>query len=318
MNRKPSEFAVNSVAKIISVTQLDNLDLIESSNAFNESRPCHIYMICKRPRIRFVKDQFKDHGEFLNLGFKIQNQDDYDELEIEIANPFKGSKVEVESEYPNSTFFFKTEHGSFESKTAPFLQSASIDAFPRDFLDLEVLYVGQSYGVNGARTAPERLKKHETLQAIYSESLNKNPDQEIWLVLFSFDQKGIMILDGRRDFTSSERDIDKPRATNFLNKIYDGGIQEQQFINFTEAALIRYFKPAYNKDYIKTFPNPAHKTYKQCYELDVNSVIVEIDTLSSVGIKLYSKQVEKQDIHFAEFNMHNEKERKSMFDFSDI
>ncbi len=318
MNRKPSEFAINSFATIMSVLQYDELDFISSLNLFNDRYPCHIYMICRRPRVSIEPEKFKSNEEFIDLSFKIHNKDKFDLLELTVTNPFAPDLVELVTEYPYNTFILKSNDRSIKTKTVSFLQNIPSYAIGGQFLDLEILYIGQSYGVDGARTAPERLKKHETLQAIYAEALNKNPDQEIWLFLLSFDQVGITMFDGRTKFTDEEFEKDEPRAKKFFNTIWNGGITEQQFINFTEAALIRYFQPPYNKEYKNTFPNPAHKTYIECYDLDVNSVCIEIGTSDAVNVMVYSETIERAPTHFGDFLLHNKNERKSMFDFFGI
>ena len=303
---------------MMNTLQFDDLDMISSMNLFNEQYPCHIYMICRRPRVIIDITKYKYHGDSIDLSFKIQNKENYNTLNITCSNPFGNDYLEIESEYPYNKFYFKSEGRKVIAKTAVFLQNLPRHQFHGDFLDLEVLYIGQSYGVNGARTAPERLKRHETLQAIYAESLNRNPDQEIWLMLLSFEQIGITVFDGKTKFNDAEKELDMPRSANFFHKIWTGGITEQQFINFTEAALIRFFRPIYNKEYKDTFPNPAHKTYVECYDLDINSVCLEIGTMNSVNVMIYSNHVKKSPIHFGDFLLHDKKERRSMFDFSDL
>jgi hypothetical protein len=77
------------------------------------------------------------------------------------------------------------------------------------YLDLKVLYIGQSYGVEGARTAPDRLQSHSTLQGIYSEAIIKNPDCEVWFILTSFEQI---------DETMKVSEEDKIKDTEHLKK----------------------------------------------------------------------------------------------------
>jgi hypothetical protein len=318
MKRKPSEFAVNSFASMISVLQSDDLDLITSQKFFNEHNPCHIYMICRRPRIIIEPNKFKCNNDSFDMYFKIQKKEKFEEFYLKINNPRKPELVEIESYYPFNSFKLKSKDDTLSAKTATFLQTLPRYEFNGDFLDLEILYIGQSYGVEGARTAPDRLKKHETLQAIYAEALNKNPDQEIWLILLSFQQLGITMLNGRTPFTEQEIEEDKSRLVDFFKTMSGGGITEQQFINFTEAALIQYFKPSYNKEYKDTFPNPAHKTYLECYDLDINSVCLELGTMESVNVMVYSEFVERNPIHMADFLLHNKRDRMSMFDFSNF
>lgn len=301
------------------VMQSDDFDLLSQAGVFNDNQPCHIYMICRRPRITLDKDSFKFNGESIDLTFKIQNKEGFDNLDITINNPFGIEPVELQCEYPFNVFSLKTKERELRSKTAIFLQQVIRYDFSAEFLDLEILYIGQSYGVDGARTAPERLKSHETLQAIYAEALHRNPEQEIWLVLFSFEQVGITMFDGKRSKLSDiEEEKDTQRAVKFMTTLASGGISEQQFINFTEAAMIRYFQPVYNKEYKNTFPNPAHKTYRECYDLDINSVCFELGTMESINIKIYSPSVPKKSLHIADYMLHNKKERISMFDFSNI
>ena len=45
---------------------------------------------------------------------------------------------------------------------------------------------------------------------------------------------------------------------------------------FQDNQLI-YFKPEYNVNFVENFPNENHKGYKQYFELDYNSLCVEID-----------------------------------------
>jgi hypothetical protein len=212
MKRKPTEFAVNSYASMMTVTQEDDLELFKETNPFNDNNPCHIYAICRRPRIRIDKEKFECKGKSLKMGFRVQYQDDYSEFELVIENPFGEIQVSIESEFPYSTFYFVTDKQRIKAKTASFLHSIPRHAYKSDFLDLEVLYIGQSYGIGGARTAPDRLKKHETLQAINAEAVNKNPDQEIWLMLFSFSQLGLAMFNGHTKFSDEERENDKGRA----------------------------------------------------------------------------------------------------------
>jgi len=318
MKRKPSEFAVNSFASMMSVLQYDDLDMISSQNIFNEDYPCHIYMICRRPRVIIVPEMFQSVDDSLSLTFNIQKKDGFEKREVKVNNPFGTDQALIETKYPYNTFVLKCKGDEIIIKSASLLQNFPRHHFEGDFLDLEVLYIGQSYGIDGARTAPDRLKKHETLQAIYAEALQKNPDQEIWLLLLSFEQIGISMFDGRTKFSEDEIEKDKPRAFEFFKAFSNGGITEQQFINFTEAALIRYFRPPFNKEYKDTFPSPAHKTYKECYDLDINSVCFELGTIDSINIMIYSDQIEKCPIHFGNFLLHSKEERVSMFDFSNF
>lgn len=91
-------------------------------------------------------------------------------------------------------------------------------------------------------------------------------------------------------------------------------MSDQQFVSFTEAALIKYFQPEYNKTFKNIFPSPAHLTYKDCYELDLNMIAIEIQT-ENVMCRLWSQHVEPKWTHLHKFILHSVNDRKSMFDF---
>ncbi|MCK5171805.1 MAG: hypothetical protein KAR47_00325, partial [Planctomycetes bacterium] len=91
-------------------------------------------------------------------------------------------------------------------------------------------------------------------------------------------------------------------------------ITEQQQVNFTEAALIRYFQPPYNKIYKNSFPDPAHSTYSECYDIDLNMVCVEVQT-EDLMLRLWSEHVEPKWIHFCSFPLHSREDRIYMLEF---
>jgi hypothetical protein len=178
-------------------------------------------------------------------------------------------------------------------------------------IDLEVLYIGQAYGGDGSRNAVDRLKSHSTLQQMYYESSKLNPDSEIWLVLFHLEDLGFVIsIDGadKNTITSESED------TEHMRRFIDVSVTEQVCVNFAEAALIKYFQPEYNIRFKDVFPSPAHKTYAQCYDLEANSLVLEIQT-EQVHTRLFSKTAAASWIHMHTFSMYDSTDRKAMFDF---
>lgn len=296
--------------------QQTELDMVAEQNYFDETSPCHIYFICKRPRITLDKDEFEATEEYLKFRFKIHRQETFESIDLKFQNSFKTNKITLKTDYPYNTFQLWRENEKMVSaKVSVFIQSAARYIENPDFLDLEILYIGQSYGVDGARTAPDRLKKHSTLQGIYAEAMAKNPDSEIWLALASFEQINIMMLDGRSKFSDQEKEEDSKRFKEIFTKLNYEGISEQQKINFTEAALIKYFEPPYNKIYKDSFPNPAHSTYSECYDLDINSVCIELQTDELIECQFYSEKIERAPWHMKDFLLKSKEERKSMFEF---
>ena len=315
--RLPTEFSINMNLDKIMILQQGELEQVKGLNYFDEFSPCHIYFVGKRPRVIIDKDFLNVTPEYFELKFLIQNKEEFKEFPVKIENNFKTDKLVLDSNYPYNYFSIKDENSKvlFEAKPIVLLQNLFYTHEYLDFLDFDILYIGQSYGVKGARTAPDRLVNHSTLQGIYAEAIKNNPDNEIWLALASFNQINLVMFDGHTKYSDEELKEDENRFPEVLNKLQIGEINEQQKINFTEAALIKYFQPSYNKIYKDTFPNPAHSSYSECYDLNINSVCIELNTFEIVNCMFYSSSVAKAPFHMKDFFLHSKKDRKSMFDF---
>lgn len=314
--RLPSEFAINMNLEKMLILQQSELEIVNELNFFNANSKCHIYFICRRPRVVIDPKKFKVTEKYIELTFKIQKENEFSELTLKIRINLGTTSIELKSDYPYSSFqILSNGKIVLEGKAILFLQAHLNDPQGTDFLNLEVLYIGQSYGVDGARTAPDRLKNHSTLQGIYSKAISRNPDSEIWIALASFSQVNITVMDGKTQFSEEELDRDKVRYKEVNEKLNWEGINEQQKINFTEAALIKYFQPHYNKIYKDSFPNPAHKTYSECYELDINSVGFELNTYEAINCFMYSQAAKPAPWHMEQFLLNSQEERKNMFDF---
>jgi hypothetical protein len=270
----------------------------------------HIYIVTRRPRITFdpasvIFTEEKVTGQFLK-----QIKDKLIPIPFETQNFLGTSKVSLMCEYPYTEYAIKDKSNNVISNGKCALLLATLSPEYWEHLDLEVLYVGQSYGKDGSRTASDRLKSHSTLQGIYAEAIKNSPDQDIWLILSTFEPLLLGSFDGRGNnyTTTMEEDSDH------IHDVLSTSITEKQQINFTEAALIKYFQPPYNKIYKDSFPNPAHSTYTECYDIDLNMVCVEIQS-EDIGLRLWSDSVEPQWVHFCSFPLHSREDRVYMFEF---
>ena len=238
-------------------------------------------------------------------------------MELDFENINKSKDLRFESKYPYFSFkVFEGEKEIIYTNGPGLLQSMGPNKIGKFYknLDFKVLYIGQSYGEEGARTAPDRLKSHSTMQSIFEEANKNNPDKDVMLGLFTFKQWLIMSFDGTMKLSDEEKANDQKHLENVTYNVLEKGIKEQQEINFTEAALIRYFKPEYNDKFKETFPSPAHSTYSECYDIDINSISIEFLT-QDLRCRFYSDEVKPNWEHFAFFNLHTYADRKGMFDF---
>lgn len=273
-----SEFAVLMYLDTYQILQQTELEIYgKTQTAFTENNPCNIYFILKRPKVTLdPKYCIKDKNSF-ELRYFIHEQDKKHERKF--RTKINTDEYDFYTEYPYNYFGLINKNNPDLNRY--YKLAVIVDTIHgksdtvEPLLDLEVLYIGQAFGEDGKRTAIDRLPSHSTLQMIYSEAMQRNPDSEIWILLASFKQKNISTMNGFISMPEENEKDDFARWMNFNNG--ENPFTEKQKINFTEAALIRTFLPQYNKEFKDTFPNPAHSSYSECYSLDINAIVVELD-----------------------------------------
>lgn len=284
-----SETSINMFLSNYQILQQQDLDDFAKNNS-PANFPCNIYFIMKRPRVTVNPEYLKNKHKYVELEFKIQIENNFISKLVWLPKAQGSNAKKIDAVYPYKYFTLEYENGfKFISQAGVTLDHGQ--CFLNDVepvLDYEVLYIGQAYGEDGNRTALDRLPSHSTLQSIYNEAITKFPDSEIWLMLAVFQQKNITAVDGRIKIKDEYKNEDDERLRKFLNPS-EMSITEKQRINFTEAALIQTFKPQFNKEYKNTFPSPAHSSYDECYNLDINGIVVETD-LSEKNRWLYSAE----------------------------
>jgi hypothetical protein len=309
-----SEFGLNMQADRVLLLQQRHLGLL-TEDSFGPGRHCHIYAVGRRPRITFDSKAFKVTPEAVRGAFVVNRREGQQIYDFEVGNGPKNPVVSLECDYPYSDFFFRDPSGKsiINGSVAQYLAMTGAHEVYPEVLDLEVLYVGQAYGKDGKRTAPQRLVHHETLRKIYAEAIHRSPEMDIWIVLFSFDEWILASFEGRKDTfgTTEEEDL------AHMQKVLHTDVTEGQRINYTEAARIRYFQPPYNIEFKDSFPDQKHTSYAEGYALDLNAVYVELDT-SQMGCRcrLWSPAAPPEWVHLISYQLHSPEERQHMFDLS--
>jgi len=286
--------------------QQDGFPHLEESG-LNEINPCHIYMIGRRPKITLDEQSMKFTEKYIEGRFLVQLKEDKVPIDFRTENDLGTTDVIFQCPYPHTEYLLTDGGGKFISGGKSSLLFQYMTNNYSEYLNFEVLYIGQAYGEAGLRTAPDRLKEHSTLQGIYAEAISRTPDQEIWMILWGFTPLVATAIDGRSETIVTANEMEEENHAERLHRKF---ITEQQQINFTEATLINYFKPEYNEKFKNKFPNPAHKTYSECYELDIFSVGVELHT-SSINCKICSEVINPEWIHLITQPLHNVEERIS-------
>ncbi|MFN8437005.1 MAG: hypothetical protein U0V72_05135 [Cytophagales bacterium] len=319
-----SEFAVLMYLDTYQILQQTELELYgKTQTAFSGNNPCNIYFILRRPKLSIDPNYCIKGKGYYELKYFIHEQDKRHERKF--RTKINTDEYDFYTQYPYN--YFSLVNKKNQDLNCHYKLAVIVDAIHEKsdtiepLLDLEVLYIGQAFGEDGNRTAIDRLGSHSTLQKIYSEAMQRNPDSEIWILLASFQQKNISTMNGMITMSQSNEKEDFNRWMNFNNG--ENPFSDKQKINFTEAALIRTFLPQYNKEYKDTFPNPAHSSYSECYSLDLNAIVVEMD-MTEARRWLYSdskkRGIDKEgfDIpywQYGQFYFINDEERYKIFNY---
>lgn len=307
-----------SYKTIISVEHLKELEQIDTHKY-------HIYGILAYPKIYFKNDKVYTDKEGIHICLfcPTENNKEYVLPVWEISDDIDYSKVKIKQIYPYSKMIVTIEDKAF-LESHPEVVNESITLVAQELFgvfaegliskqEFEVLYIGQAYGQYGERTAFTRLSAHSTLQKILTDCQTKYSDKHIYIILLEFTPILNMTFDGlSKQYTMSEDVSDQ-----HMNDVITNLPEEQQIINITEAAIINYFKPEYNVNFVENFPDENHRGYKQYFDLDYNCLTVEFDLEfnNAPTIQLYSsKNRINSSFDFIRYELFNDNNRLNMYD----
>lgn len=282
----------------------ENKEIIENSN---------IYLIVTRPRISFNPLHFEDDGKSLSgkLFWKIKGIEYNSDFKIEKQRLSNNYSLDyVVSEYPHTELLVKHE-GQIKIRLALYSLFNLMNITSKDLLqllNLNVLYVGQAFGKEGERNSFQRLQSHSTLQKILADSSHKNPDNEIYILFLVFSNSRLFLKLGNFENPNS---IETENVDHVLNAL-DFQYNSKYSNSIVEASLIRYFRPLYNDTYKDSFPCTDHKILKELYELNIQSISIEI-CLDEYSFHLYSEKIKPFLYHNIIFNLTNDDTRRKFF-----
>lgn len=323
MERKYSfEAGLNTYTSYTSIVPIEELREWKE----NDLHQYHIYGILSYNQIFFRKEKIKLTDDGIEIGFfmiKEGKEVDYKlPKALKLAEDLDHQKIDIKVSYPATKMTIIVNDEDYLKQYPETMKTMDIKAqdlfimFSKCLvaqLEFEVLYIGQAYGKDGSRTAFDRLESHSTLQKILEEYSGKYPDKHIYILLLEMKTNLMMSFDGISEtFTKSEED-----SINHLQEVCSNLPKERQVINIVEAAMINYFKPEYNVNFVENFPNENHKGYKQYFDLDYNALTVEIDLefdyISRVELYTDKNRIENS-FDAIRYNLFNDNNRKSMYD----
>lgn len=276
--------------------------------------PCHIYIVTQAPRVSILPDDVTIEDGVISGRARRQIESDYEYFDFQMSYQLSNGVEELSwiSEYPYEDFSLAaSDSGEVLVSGSASILVSQLDA-DASWRVQDVLYVGQAFGSSGERQAFDRLRKHDTLQRIYSE---QRPDREIWLSLCAITDVATLSTMHPTDAGSVTDEEDKDHAL----RVYQRVIQNEHFnghegVALAEAGLIRYFQPKYNKIFRDNFPDPKHVSLSECLDLELNTIVIELHGIN-IQTSYKSPTVEAGELHFPQYPLFEAEGRTSLFDF---
>ncbi|MDU1453163.1 hypothetical protein [Paraclostridium sordellii] len=329
MKKYSAEFGLNIYSSYKTVIPVEYLDMVQDGKKY------HIYGILSVPKVKVNSDSINCDENGLSMEFieiengkekisKIENFSefpglDYRKAKIQTKFPYGVLDIKFPRAYLKNLIESKIEP-KFELNKFQVEEIINILNSPRDVqyihnsqkssIRMEVLYIGQAFGNNGDRTAIQRLKSHEKLQRILVDCNSKYPDKRIYILLLEMSPVLNTVFDGiSKEFMCTEEE-----THSHIENVIKNKLEENQIINIAEAAMINYFKPKYNTNFIENFPNEKHKGYRQYYDLDYNSISIELDmSFDNHNIILYTETNYIKPFRYIKYNIFNDPNRADMY-----
>lgn len=269
----------------------------------------HLYMICRIPYISFVQNSLEVTTGYMKFSIRVEKNEggfSYIDYKIDRDNEAESNYESIEMDESLRSIVIKKGDTTLHLRPTYFYPSED-SSIP---LLTEILYVGQSYGNDGERSAISRLSGHETLQKILQEHSFSRKSGDIAVILIEPEAKMVSITNPwiTSQITGENNELHEKNVYDTMNEE-----SYKSVINITEAAWIKYFRPHYNEKFKHVFPNIKHTSYKTYYDLDFGSIMVDLD-FECIGLEVYNEHTAPINHPTAEFPFHSPEDRKNMFD----
>ena len=271
MNTKyMSEFGLQTWAYHLSMSYPFDLDYLSP-----DDRRYNIYVATLIPKLNIDEDSVQFFEDYIRFDVIVGTGEhtSRETLDISIFSDdmpeFDHRKFEFEYEKPRKAMVFTGwEKGPVELNLLHVYREDS-----KYYLDTEIVYIGQAFGEYGECLPAEELMSAPTLQKVEKAILREYPDKDLALLLLEFKSQLFEEIDSEDEDLVQLRELTKNPPLELNNQILD----------VTEAALINYFKPEYNKKLHNDFPNVED------HGLHYRSANVQMHP-DIMGLKLFSKE----------------------------
>lgn len=238
---------------------IDSPLLIRPSDIYDIDFPDnhHLYMILGIEKL-YIQDYFMKEN---TIDIKLEN-DNGESFKIFMENVDKNSSIKIPMNR-RSIIINSEKHSVTELLLSLGKQIMST-----------ILYIGQSKGKEQKKIAAERLISHSTLQKILALITDDKMELDILLITFG-------VTEGKIITTLTPENVSK----TVLDE-YDDYAKDDDLINIVEAKLINFFKPSFNKTFIKgVVPSDAHESYNDYFIKRFNAMDIYFTGLNDFVFK---------------------------------
>jgi len=243
---------------------------------------CHLYILCTRPRVSIVPGTIHSSAEAVRMDLEYMYRGNRYKVLLDVPRGMFSEDEQVfeVAPYPHRELISRNEKGEVVATTLIANYVHLIPDIEGAAADLEVRYIGKGL----SHSAQDRLRHHPTLQKILAEINSKEPEMEVFALIYSFEKHvhGAVIVNSetRRDINEKDR-VKKMMA-------YRPSIGEQ--VALIEASCISYFRPQFNTQYVK-FPNRKHEILTPVFNADFAAISVQLDNTNLGGQRIFSQAV---------------------------
>jgi hypothetical protein len=269
------------------ISDLERLHDYLSEDLIERLAKCHLYMICKRPRLSLVPNTISWNAKSISLKVSCALNGVIHKGDVRVERPpeLRDATAFSASPFPHRKLQALDEEGKVIGEMQLANYAHMIDSLPSFAKRLEVLYVGKGLAAN----TQDRLKNHGTLQKVLAAINSDDPDSEVFALVYRFDH--------RRSVGGLV--TDKAVVTDFLRRNsnrYVPTLDDQ--VSLIEAATISYFKTTkYNSHYIN-FPSADTDAARRAREFGTAYIAIQIDNENIGGVQIYSQLVEPLATHY--------------------
>jgi hypothetical protein len=241
---------------------------------FDMNRGLHVYLLCTKSRLIIRRIKRREGGRLLRVTIAASDgrssRGHLRNLDLDLqSTPLLNRRLDPEG-YLEATLhgrqmrFSATQLVAFQvrvlrSGLGPSYERAA-DTLVQQFMTMDVQYVGQSIGSDGARSAFDRLTRgHPKFERLMSEVHDFQRHLEVYVVVIDcnirfHDLAGTVTADNAREFAMRSLRIRSGAIHDLLDL--------RRLVSLSEASLIRLFRPRLNVR-MKDFPHAEAPTIRQ-------------------------------------------------------